>query len=126
MVNPIIDLERLLEKVLKGEYIANKCRNTPGGNCSGFSEINLPYYGGGTPDKWFVWKDKLLKTLDGHVICTGPQRYIITEHLLRGDAKATFKQTDLDIGIYTCDSINKILADVIKQYIFPQTEALFT
>ena len=33
LVNPIIDLERPLEKVLqKGEYIAIKCHNTPGDN----------------------------------------------------------------------------------------------
>ena len=47
-VNPIIDLESPLEKVLKkGEYIAIKCHNTPGDNDSGFYEINLPYHGGG-------------------------------------------------------------------------------
>ena len=36
LVNPIIELERPLEKVLKkGEYIAIKCHNTPGVNDSG-------------------------------------------------------------------------------------------
>ena len=52
LVNPIIDLERPLEKVLKkGEYIAIKCHNTPGDNDSGYYEINLPYYGGGSPEE---------------------------------------------------------------------------
>ena len=61
LVNPIIDLEKSLEKVLKkGEYIAIKCRNTPGDNDSGSYQINLPYYGGGPPEYWLVWKDKLL------------------------------------------------------------------
>ena len=61
LVNPIIDLERPLEKVLKkGEYIAIKCHNTTGDNDSGSYEINLSYYGGGTPEEWLVWKDKLL------------------------------------------------------------------
>ena len=51
LVNPIIDLERPLEKVLKKrEYIAIKCYNTPGDDDSGSYEINLPYYGGGTPE----------------------------------------------------------------------------
>ena len=64
LVNPIIDLERLLEKVLKkGEYKAIKCHNTPGDNDSGFYEINLLYYGFGSPEEWLVWKNKLLKGL---------------------------------------------------------------
>ena len=63
LVNPIIDLERTLEKVLKkGEYIATKYHINPGDNDSGSYEINLPYYGGGLPEEWLVWKDKLLKT----------------------------------------------------------------
>ena len=49
LVNPIIDLERPLEKVLKkGKYIAIKCHNTHGDNDSGSYEINLPNYGGGS------------------------------------------------------------------------------
>ena len=49
-VKPIINLERPLEMVLnKREYIAVKCYNTPGYNDSGFYEINLPYYGRGSP-----------------------------------------------------------------------------
>ena len=64
LVKPIINLERLLEKVLKkGDYIAIKCYNTPGDNESGSYEINLPYYGGETPEERFVWKYKLLKAL---------------------------------------------------------------
>ena len=36
LVNPIIDLEQTLEKVLKkGKYIVIKCHNTPGDNDSG-------------------------------------------------------------------------------------------
>ena len=55
---PIINLERPLEKVLeKGEYIAIKSHNTPGVTDSGSYEINLPYYGGGSPEEWLVWKD---------------------------------------------------------------------
>ena len=65
LVNPIINVERPLEKVLKiGEYIAIKCHITPGDNDSGFYEINLPYYGGGSAEEWLVWNDKLLKALD--------------------------------------------------------------
>ena len=41
LVNPFIDLERPLEKVLKkGEYIAMKCENTPDDNISGSYKIN--------------------------------------------------------------------------------------
>ena len=71
LVNPIIDLERPLEKVFKKEvYIGIKCHNTPGDDVSGFYEINLPYYGGGSPEEWLVGKDKLLKASDGQSIST--------------------------------------------------------
>ena len=90
LVNPIIDPERLLQKVLKGEYLAIKCHNTPGNNDSGSYEIDLPYDGGGSPEGLLVWKDKLLKALDSQSINMGPQRYTFTESLLTSDAKATF------------------------------------
>ena len=55
LVNPIIDLERPLDKVIKkGKYIAIKCQNTPGDNDNGYYEINLPYYVGGSPEEWLV------------------------------------------------------------------------
>ena len=55
MVNPIINLERPLEKVLKkGEYIAMKCHNTPDDNDSRSYEIDIPYYGGRSPEEWLV------------------------------------------------------------------------
>ena len=88
LVNPIIDLERPLVKVLKKEeYIAIKCQYTPGDNDSGSCEINLPYFGGGTPEEWLVRKNKLLKALDGQNISTGPLRYMFSERLVTGDAK---------------------------------------
>ena len=64
IVKPIIDLVSSLEKVLKNdEYIAIKCHNTPGDNDSGSYEINLPYYGKGSPEEW---------ALNGQSISTGP------------------------------------------------------
>ena len=43
LVNPIIDLERLLVKVLeKEEYIEIKCHNKPGVNDNRSYEISLP------------------------------------------------------------------------------------
>ena len=49
-----------------------KYNNIPGDSDSESYEINLPYYGGGIPEEWLVWKDKLLKALDGQSISTGP------------------------------------------------------
>ena len=113
LVNPIINLERPLEKVLKkGDYIAIKCHNTPDVTDSGSYEINLPYYGGGTPEDWLVWKDKLLNALDGQSISTGPLVITLTERLLTGDAKATFNQATLDIGIPTVENSNKVLMEM--------------
>ena len=84
LVNLIIDLERPLEKR------AIKCHNTPADNDSGSYEITLSYYGGGSPEEWRVWNDKLLKALDDQSISTGPLRYTFIERLLTSDAKATF------------------------------------
>ena len=81
-----------------------KCHNTPGDNISTSYEIKLPYYGGGSPEEWFIWKDKLRKVLDGHSISMGSQRYAFIERLLIGNAKATFIQAALDIGIRTVDN----------------------
>ena len=45
LVKKIIDLERLLVRVLeKGEDVAIKCHNTPVDNDFGYYEINLPYF----------------------------------------------------------------------------------
>ena len=50
LVNPIINLERPLENVFKKrENIAIKSHNNPGDNNSGSYEIDLSYYGGGSP-----------------------------------------------------------------------------
>ena len=118
-VNPIIDVERPLEKVLKKcEYLAIKCHNTPGDNDSGSCEIKLHYYGGGSPEEWLVSKDKLLKAFDGQSISTGLLQYMFTERLLIGDAKATFNQVALDIRIRTIDNFNKVLMEMTK-HAFP-------
>ena len=84
----------------KGDYIAIKCRNTPSVTDSGSYEINLPYYGGGTPEEWFIWKDNLLKTLDGQGTSEGPQRHTFTELLLTRDTRATYTQTALVTGVH--------------------------
>ena len=52
LTNPIINLERRLEKVMKKrEYIGIKYHNTPGDNHSGSYAIKLPYYGEGSPEE---------------------------------------------------------------------------
>ena len=112
LVNPIIDLKRPSEKIQNGEYIAIKCHYNPGDNDSGSYEINLPYYGGVSPEEWLVWNDKLLKTFDGRSTSTGTQRYTVTVHLLTGDAKP------LDISIHTVDNFNKVPAEMTK-HAFP-------
>ena len=67
---------------------------------------------------WLVWKDKLLKALDGQSISTVPSRYMFTERLLTGDTKATFNQAAQDIVIHTVDNFNKVLAEMTK-HVFP-------
>ena len=100
------------------EYIATKCHNTPGDNDSVSYEINLPYYGGGSPEKWLFWKDKLLKALDDQGFSTGPLRHMFIKGLLTDDTKATFNHATLDIGIWTVDNFNKVLAEMTK-HAFP-------
>ena len=55
MENPNIDLEMLLENILKKEeYITIKYHNTPSDNVSGFYEINIPYCRGGSLEEWLI------------------------------------------------------------------------
>ena len=56
----------------------------------------------------------MLLALDGQGISMGPQRYTFTEDLLTGDAKATFNQAALDIGISTVDNSNKVPPEITK------------
>ena len=119
LVNPIIDLESPVDMILKkGEYIAIKYHNTPSDNDSWLYEINLPYYGGGSREEWIVWKDKLFKALDGQGSGMGRLRYMFTERLLKGNAKATFNQAALDIGKYIVDNFTKVLMEMTK-HAFP-------
>ena len=69
-------------------------------------------------EEWLVWQNKLLKALDCQSISTGPLWYTFTERLLTGDAKATFNQAALDIGIRTVDNFNKVLMEMTK-HAFP-------
>ena len=85
-----------------------------GNNNLGSYEISLPYYGGGSPKVWFVWKDKVFKTLKGQSIVTGPQRCSFAECLLRGIAKATVNQAALYICIGTVDNYNIVLMEMTK------------
>ena len=108
-------LKKCYKKVV---YISFKCYNTPGDNETEFYEINLPYYGEGSPEEWLVGKDKLVKFLDGQGISTELHSYTFSERLLTSDEKATFNQTALDIGIRTVDNFNKVLAKMTK-HAFP-------
>ena len=91
IVNPIVILERPLEMILrKGESIAIKCHNNFGDNDNGFYKINLPFYGGGSPEEWLMWKYKLLKALNDQSISKGSQMYTFTERLSTGEARASF------------------------------------
>ena len=124
LVNPIINLERMLDKVLrKGVYIVMKCHNTLCDNDSGSYEIKFSYYKGESPEEWLVLNYKLVKALNSQGNSTRPQRYAFTERLLIGEAKATFNLDALDIGIHTVDDF---LAEMTKHtfpaYVFLQTK----
>ena len=67
---------------------------------------------------WLFWKDKSLNALDGQSISTDPLWYTFAERLLTGDAKATFNQAAMDIGILTVDNFNKVLLEMTK-HAFP-------
>ena len=42
----------------------------------------------------------------------GPLKYTFTEWLLTGDAKATFYQAALEIGIHPVNNFNKVLLEM--------------
>ena len=94
--------------------MAIKCHSTSGNNDSGSYEINIAYYGGESSEEWIVWKDKLLKVLDDQGIILGLQRYMFTERLSTGAAKATFDQAYLNSSIRIIDNFNKVLTKMTK------------
>ena len=99
---PIIDLEIPFEKIVKKcECIVIRCHKTSGVAYSVSFDIRLPYYGGGSSEDLLVWKDKSLKALEGQGISIGPQRFIFTPCLKRGDTKATFNQAVPDVVVCT-------------------------
>ena len=100
-----------LEKVMKiEEYIMVKCNNNLCVSDNRSYDINLPYYGVGTPVELLVWKEELLKVLEGQGISMQFQRYTFTECQLTDDTKATFILITLDIGISIVENFNKVLA----------------
>ena len=111
-MNPIISLERPHEKFLnESKYITIKCHNTPGDSNARSCEFNLPYYRGGSSEEKLVWKDRLLKVLDGQSISTAAQRYMFIKriYLVIGDIKETVKHADLNISIDVVEIFNKVL-----------------
>ena len=108
LVNTIIDLVRLLGKVLKKDHcIGIKCQHNPDDKDVGSFKISFPYYGGGSPEEWLVWKDKFLKALKSQGISTGPLKYTFAERFLTGVEKATFEKG--------CPGYwNKVLAGMTK------------
>ena len=76
--------------------------------------IKLAYCGGGTPEEWLLWKDKLLQALRGQGISTGLNQYNFTRKLLKDDAKATLNQAALDIDVCDVDNYRKILLEMNK------------
>ena len=99
LANPMIDRERQLEKILKKGQNISICYNTPDDNHSGSYKINLPYYGGWSPEEWLVNKNKVFMALNGQGI-----RYTLTERLLSGEAR---------LSLRTVDNLNKLLAEMI-------------
>ena len=72
-VNSIINLDRPPEKILKWKvYIEFKWNNTPNNNDSGSYEINLTYYGEGSPEEWVVYKFILIQAHNGQSNMIGP------------------------------------------------------
>ena len=74
-------------------------------------EINVPYYGGGSPEEWLVLKVLLFKDQG---ISTEVNGYTFAIQLLTGDTKATFNQIAVDMGIFAVDNFNKVPVEMTK------------
>ena len=85
-----------------------KCHKTSGDNDSETYEINLPYYGGWSPDDFLIQKDKRLKVLDDQSISIETQRYTFTECLSSGDTKTFFHKLVLNLDICAVDYFKKV------------------
>ena len=119
LIVPAIPLGRPEKKVLtKGQYVEYKCFSVPGDTESPAYNIQIPYFGTGTPEEWLMFLDNLDKALVGQHITDGPGRYTFTERLLKGDALATFRLKTLEVGTRTVDHFNEVMAQ-LTAHIFP-------
>ena len=80
-----VDLMRLTSPAMEEDHLRS--------NLSGKTNFSRPY---------------------GHSNSMGPLRYMFTERLLTGDAKATFNQAAHYIGIHTIANFNKVLSEMTK------------
>lgn len=116
---PAIALERPeKEKLLPGMYVKHKCYATPGNPDTPVYEIQLPYFGSGTPEDWLVFRDLLVKVLTGQNITDGPGRYQLTERSLIGDALAAFRLKTVEYGARTAANFQSVL-EALTAHIFP-------
>ena len=117
--SPAIELERPeKEKLTPGMYVKHKCYATPGDVDTPMYELQLPYFGSGTPEDWLVFRDLLIKVLTGQNITDGPGRYEFTERTLIGDALAAFRLKSLETGPRTVANFNIVL-EGLTAHIFP-------
>ena len=119
LIVPAIALSRPEKKVLtKGQYVEYKCFSSPGDTDSPAYNIQIPYFGSGTPEEWLMFLDNLDKALVGQHITDGPGRYEFTERLLQEDTLATFRLKTLEVGTRTVDHFNEVMAR-LTEHIFP-------
>ena len=119
LIVPAIPLGRPEKKILtKGQYVEYKCFSSPGDTDSPAYNIQIPYFGTGTPEEWLMFLDNLDKALVGQHITDGPRRYEFTERLLKGDALATFRLKTLEVGTRTVDHFDEVMAR-LTEHIFP-------
>ena len=93
LVTPAIGLDRP-DETEAGKFDEKvKCRTNPGDASSTTYEIGMTYFKEGSPEEWLVWKNRLMRCLEGQGATAGPSSFLLTRRLLMGRALAEFNST---------------------------------
>ena len=90
VVVPPVPLQRLEEKLEKGEYVSIRCRSVPTDKDSTTYEFSVPYFKTGNTKKILRLLDVFEKACTGQDCTTGPQKFSLMGRLLQGDSLAAF------------------------------------
>lgn len=102
---------------VKGRYEKMKLRTNPTSNTSPTYELDIVYFGTGSPEEWLQFRKNLEKVIVGQNLAAGPAKFALARRVLIGDALATFEASAIGRN-ETNDSFTACMNE-LTAHIFP-------